>query len=135
MHAPAGLRIATRVAAFLPATIVAEHVALEKTARDGQRRALLADFRIRDVDEPVLREWYVERFLTLRNTAFRDPRSYFNRYAKLSDEEATARALELWTTINLVNLEENILPTRPRATLILKKGGDHVIEDVQLRRL
>ena len=71
----------------------------------------------------------------MRNTAFRDPRSYFNRYAKLSDEEATARALELWTTINLVNLEENILPTRPRATLILKKGGDHVIEDVQLRRL
>ena len=88
-----------------------------------------------DAEEPILREWYVERFLTLRDTAFRDPRSYFNRYAKLSDKEATEKALSLWTGINLVNLEENILPTRPRATLILKKGSDHIIETVQLRRL
>ena len=60
---------------------------------------------------------------------------YFNRYAKLSDEEATETALGIWNTINLVNLRENVLPTRPRATLILKKGADHVIEKVSLRRL
>jgi len=61
-----------------------------------------------DADEPILREWYVRRFLALRHTAFADPRSYFNRYAKLSDEEATERALSLWNEINLVNLKENI---------------------------
>ena len=88
-----------------------------------------------DADEDILREWYVERFLALRDTAFLDPRSYFNRYSKLSDKEATEKALSLWNTINLANLHENILPTRPRATLILKKGGDHVIETVSLRRL
>lgn len=88
-----------------------------------------------DADEPVLRKWYVERFLSLRDTAFHDPRSYFQRYANLSDKEATEVALSIWTSINLVNLHENILPTRPRATLILKKGPDHAIEDVALRRL
>ena len=66
---------------------------------------------------------------------FTDPRSYFHRYAPLSDEEATATALAIWERTNLANLEENILPTRPRATLILKKGADHVVEQVALRRL
>ena len=107
--------------------------------RDGKAVPYVSDFFdfsvYIDADEPVLREWYVERFLSLRSTAFRDPRSYFNRYAKLSDAEATEKALSLWTGINQVNLEENILPTRPRATLILKKGADHVIETVSLRRL
>ena len=107
--------------------------------RDGKAIPYVSDFFdfsvYIDADEPVLREWYVERFLSLRSTAFRDPRSYFNRYAKLSDAEATEKALSLWTGINQVNLEENILPTRPRATLILKKGADHVIETVSLRRL
>lgn len=88
-----------------------------------------------DADEPVLRKWYVERFLALRDTAFHDPRSYFRRYANLSDEEATEVALGIWKQINLVNLHENILPTRPRATLILKKGADHVVQTVSLRRL
>ena len=88
-----------------------------------------------DADEAVLREWYVERWLTLRDTAFTDPKSYFHRYALLSDEEAIATATAIWERTNLANLEENILPTRPRATLILKKGADHVIETVSLRRL
>ena len=88
-----------------------------------------------DADEDILREWYVERFLALRQTAFSDPRSYFNRYSTFSDAEATEKALSLWNNINLVNLKENILPTRPRATLILKKGSDHIIESVSLRRL
>jgi type I pantothenate kinase len=88
-----------------------------------------------DADEAVLREWYVQRWLTLRDTAFTDPKSYFHRYAPLSDEEAIATATAIWERTNLANLEENILPTRPRATLILKKGADHVIETVALRRL
>ncbi|MGO9356819.1 MAG: type I pantothenate kinase [Xanthobacteraceae bacterium] len=88
-----------------------------------------------DADEPVLRTWYVDRFLALRDTAFHDPQSYFHRYALLSDAEATATATAIWDRTNLANLEDNILPTRPRATLILKKGKDHVIETVSLRRL
>ena len=88
-----------------------------------------------DADEAVLRKWYVKRFLSLRDTAFHDPRSYFNRYALLSDEEAIATAIAIWERTNLANLEDNILPTRPRATLILKKGADHEVETVALRRL
>ena len=77
----------------------------------------------------------MDRFLTLRGTAFRDPKSYFHRYATLSDDEAVETATSIWTRINLVNLHENILPTRQRADLILKKGGSHLVEDVALRRL
>ena len=71
-----------------------------------------------DADEDVLKEWYVDRFLTLRSTAFMDPKSYFHRYSKFTDAEATATATSIWTRINLVNLHENILPTRQRADLI-----------------
>src|SRR6202165_2340960 len=74
-----------------------------------------------DANEEVLRHWYVDRFLTLRGTAFRDPKSYFHRYSNLSDKEATETAASIWERINLVNLHENILPTRQRADLILKK--------------
>lgn len=88
-----------------------------------------------DADEHVLAKWYVERFLALRHTAFADPKSYFHRYARLSDAEAVATAISIWTRINLVNLHENILPTRQRADLILKKGESHLIEEVALRRL
>jgi type I pantothenate kinase len=88
-----------------------------------------------DADEDVLRGWYVDRFLTLRGTAFRDPKSYFHRYATLSDEESVATATSIWTRINLLNLHENILPTRQRADLILKKVESHLVEEVALRRL
>ena len=88
-----------------------------------------------DADEDVLRGWYADRFLTLRGTAFRDPKSYFHRYATLSDEEAVATATSIWTRINLLNLHENILPTRQRADLILKKVESHLVEEVALRRL
>ena len=125
-----------------PDILIVEGVNVLQTGRlpsDGKAVPFVSDFFdfsvYIDADEPILREWYVRRFLALRHTAFADPRSYFNRYAKLSDEEATERALSLWNEINLVNLKENILPTRPRATLILKKGSDHVIETVSLRRL
>src|ERR1700761_6964164 len=88
-----------------------------------------------DAEEAVLRQWYIKRFLALRDTAFVDPKSYFHRYALLSDEEATATAIAIWERTNLANLEDNILPTRPRATLILTKGADHVVATVALRRL
>jgi type I pantothenate kinase len=88
-----------------------------------------------DAGEDVLLRWYVDRFLTLRGTAFSDPKSYFHRYSKLSDDEAVATATSIWTRINLVNLHENILPTRQRATLILRKNESHLVEEVALRRL
>ncbi len=86
----------------------------------------------RSISTPTSRccaNWYIKRFLALRDTAFTDPRSYFHRYALLSDEEATATAIAIWERTNLANLEDNILPTRPRATLILKKGADHCRAD------
>jgi type I pantothenate kinase len=88
-----------------------------------------------DADEEVLLSWYVDRFLTLRGTAFRDPKSYFHRYSTLSDAEAVETASSIWRRINLVNLHENILPTRQRADLILTKAESHAIEEVALRRL
>ncbi len=87
-----------------------------------------------DAEIEAIRHWYVQRFLTLRDTAFALDDSYFHRYADLSDEEATSLATEIWTRINEVNLVENILPTRERASLILKKAADHSIERVRLRR-
>jgi type I pantothenate kinase len=125
-----------------PDILIVEGVNVLQTGRlprDGKAVPVVSDFFdfsvYLDADEAVLREWYVRRFLALRDTAFHDPRSYFHRYAPLSDEEATATALAIWERTNLANLEENILPTRPRATLILKKGADHVVETVALRRL
>lgn len=125
-----------------PDILIVEGVNVLQTGRlprDGKAVPVVSDFFdfsvYIDADEPVLRKWYVERFLSLRDTAFHDPRSYFNRYALLSDGEATATALAIWERTNLANLEDNILPTRPRATLILKKGADHVVETVALRRL
>lgn len=79
--------------------------------------------------------WYIERFLTLRDTAFRQPASYFHRYASLSDQAAHERASIIWQEINEVNLLENILPTRERADLILEKGPDHAVQRVKLRKL
>jgi type I pantothenate kinase len=86
-------------------------------------------------DETVLHDWYVSRFLHLRETAFRDPKSYFQRYSALPVEEAKATAEGLWNRINLPNLRENILPTRQRASLILSKGSSHRVEEVALRKL
>jgi type I pantothenate kinase len=87
-----------------------------------------------DADPKDIGEWYLDRFLTLRDTAFRDEASYFHRYASLSDEVALEEGRRIWREINEVNLEENILPTRERATLILHKAADHAVQHVQLRR-
>ena len=88
-----------------------------------------------DAQESDIELWYIERFLTLRDTVFRDPSSYFHRYAALSVDEARETARHIWQTINLVNLRENVLPTRERAHLILEKGRDHAIRRVKLRKL
>jgi type I pantothenate kinase len=88
-----------------------------------------------DARPAQIQRWYVERFLTLRETAFKDPASYFHRYASLSEVGARRTAKRIWRTINGVNLRENILPTRTRADLILEKGQDHTIERVHLRKI
>ena len=82
-----------------------------------------------------IRRWYVERFLRLRETAFRDPESYFRRYAGLPEAEAVARAEGIWAQINGPNLEHNIMPTRGRATLVLRKGADHSVSGIRLRKV
>jgi type I pantothenate kinase len=88
-----------------------------------------------DANESSIRQWYVERFLTLRETVFQDPDSYFQHFAALSDAEAVAVAKGIWRDINGKNLTENILPTRARAALILHKADDHRVTSVKLRKL
>lgn len=96
----------------------------------------LFDFSIYvDANNDDIEHWYVERFLKLRHTAFADPKSHFHHFAGLSDDDARAEARHLWRTINAPNLVENIKPTRPRATLVLRKDCDHAINRVRLRKL
>jgi type I pantothenate kinase len=87
-----------------------------------------------DADIEDIEDWYVDRFLTLKETAFTQPDAYFRRYADLTTEEAIEEAKDIWKRINEVNLRENILPTRARASLILEKGSDHSVRRVRLRR-
>jgi type I pantothenate kinase len=88
-----------------------------------------------DADERDIERWYIDRFMQLRETAFTNPKSFFNRYSVLSEDAGYAIAQGLWDNINLINLHQNILPTRPRADLVLRKGPDHLIEHVALRKL
>jgi type I pantothenate kinase len=92
--------------------------------------SLYVDARIEDIEQ-----WYVERFLELRSTSFSNPNSHFAHYADLSDKAARLAAREIWTSINRPNLVENILPTRPRATLVLRKNSDHSIQRLRLRKI
>jgi type I pantothenate kinase len=125
-----------------PDILIVEGLNVLQTGRlpkDGKAIPFVSDFFdfsvYIDASEDVLKGWYVDRFLTLRGTAFRDPKSYFHRYSQLSDSEAVTTATSIWDRINLVNLHENILPTRQRADLILRKSQSHRIEDVALRKL
>jgi type I pantothenate kinase len=106
---------------------------------DGKFIPFLSDFFdfsiYMDAEEDLIHQWYIARFMRLRETAFRDPDSFFHRYSQLSENAARAIAEGLWQNINLKNLRENILPTRPRADLILRKGPDHLIQEVALRKL
>ncbi len=107
--------------------------------KDGRAVPVVSDFFdfsvYIDADEALIHKWYINRFMRLRETAFRNPDSFFHRYSTLSEDSARAIAEGLWNNINLKNLRENILPTRPRADLILKKGTNHRVEEVALRRL
>lgn len=110
-----------------------------KLPRDGEAIPFVSDyfdFSIYiDADAAHVGDWYVERFMRLRQTAFRDPGAYFHRYSKLSDNKARATARGIWERINLKNLQENILPTRQRADLIIHKTKDHAVDQVALRKL
>jgi type I pantothenate kinase len=88
-----------------------------------------------DAAEADIEQWYLERFQTLRRTVFQQADSYFHRYAALGHEEALDTARHLWRSINLLNLRENVRPTRERAHLILEKGRDHAVRKVRLRKL
>ncbi len=87
-----------------------------------------------DAEPNDIERWYVDRFLTLRDTAFREPDAYFRKYADLTDPEAEREARRIWTEVNLENLKRNIMPTRERATLVIEKGADHAVTGVRLRR-
>jgi type I pantothenate kinase len=114
---------------------------LQPAPQTGERASALAvsdliDFSIYvDAHPTDVRRWYVERFLALRETAFRDPASYFRRYAEMEEATARAQAGVLWDEINGPNLRENIAPTRSRADLVLTKGGDHSVRRIRLRKL
>lgn len=107
--------------------------------RDGRMGMAVSDFFdfsvYVDARAEDVRRWYIERFLKLRETAFSDPRSYFSRYADLTDEEARATAERIWRTINGPNLAENVVPTRGRADLVLRKDGRHRVQTVLLRKV
>lgn len=110
-----------------------------RPAKDGRSLPFVSDFFDFSIylhaGEADLERWFLARFMRLRETAFRNPQSYFRKYADLSEAAAQAVARDIWTRINLANLRENLLPTRPRASLILTKGHDHSIEEVELRKL
>jgi len=107
--------------------------------RDGKAVPFVSDFFdfsiYIDADERLIHRWYINRFMRLRQTAFTDPHSFFHKYAEVTQDTALTIAENLWQTINLRNLRDNILPTRPRADLILRKGADHLIEEVALRKI
>ncbi len=110
-----------------------------RPTKDGRSIPFVSDFFdfsvYLDAGETLLEEWYVSRFMRLRETAFRDPLSYFKKYSEVGNEEAEAIARDIWQRINLRNLVENVRPTRARASLILTKGPSHRIEQVALRKL
>ncbi len=106
---------------------------------DGKFVPFLSDFFdfsiYIDAEPELIHKWYIDRFMRLRETAFRNPQSFFHRYSQLSEQEARTIGEGLWRNINLRNLRENILPTRPRADLILRKGSNHLIREVALRKI
>jgi type I pantothenate kinase len=125
-----------------PDIVIIEGLNVLQPARvdqDGKAGLALSDFFdfsvYVDAGRDKIRDWYVSRFLRLRETAFRDPGSYFAKYASLSHDEAVAEAGRIWDTINGPNLVQNILPTRSRATLVMRKDADHSVRYVRLRKL
>lgn len=123
-----------------PDILIVEGLNVLQTGTAGQRRPTFVsdffDFSIYvDANEADLEQWYIERFLTLRETVFQSESSYFHRYAELTPEDAVETARSIWRTVNLKNLQENVSPTRERAHLILEKGRDHAVRRVRLRKI
>jgi type I pantothenate kinase len=125
-----------------PDIVIVEGLTVLQTSdgRGGRSQQLFVsdffDFSLYvDADESDIEQWYLDRFLTLRDTAFTDERSFFHHFAALSENEAIEVARGIWRSINGVNLHENILPTRERARLILEKAPDHSVRAVRLRKL
>jgi len=121
-----------------PDVLIVEGLNVLQPAPQGQALAVsdLFDFTVYvDAATEDVEEWYIRRFLRLRASSFSDPDSYFHRYAGLSDEEAVATARDIWVRINGRNLAENVLPTRERATLVLRKGANHVVDRVLVRKI
>jgi type I pantothenate kinase len=125
-----------------PDILIVEGLNVLQTRGGGAGRPLpmfvsdFFDFSIYvDALETDIEEWYIERFLTLRDTVFQNPSSYFHRYVSLDPVEARETARHIWETINLVNLRQNVQPTRERAHLILEKGRDHAVRRIRLRKL
>ena len=122
-----------------PDILLLEGLNVLQPAPPGQTALAVSDF----IDFSVyvdaatvdIRRWYVDRFRRLRETAFRNPESYFRRYAELPEPEAIARAENIWVQINEPNLEHNIMPTRGRASLVLRKGPDHSVSGIRLRKV
>lgn len=121
-----------------PDVVIVEGLNVLQPPGLGQEVALsdYFDFQIY-VDAPTdeIESWYLERFKQLRESAFRNPESYFHKYAEMPIDEALDRAKEIWRTINLPNLLENIISTKSRATLVLQKGIKHRVERVLLRKI
>jgi type I pantothenate kinase len=131
-----------RVVIKHPDVVIIEGLNVLQPARvraDGRTGLALSDFFdfsvYVDAATTDIRKWYVDRFLRLRKTAFRDPLSYFARYGSLSEHEAVDEANRIWDAINGPNLEQNVLPTRGRATLVLRKASAHSVRFVRLRKL
>jgi type I pantothenate kinase len=125
-----------------PDILIVEGLNVLQPARvgaDGRPRLAVSDFFdfsvYVDARTADIRRWYLDRFLKLRQTAFRDPASYFRRYAAMTEEEAVSYAEGVWRDINELNLVQNVLPTRGRATLVLRKGADHTVSRLRLRKL
>ena len=125
-----------------PDIVIIEGLNVLQPARvreDGRTGLAVSDFFdfsvFVDAGTGHIRQWYVERFLRLRETAFRDPGSYFAKYGALDHDAAVAEAERIWDTINGPNLTDNVLPTRSRATLVLRKDRDHSVRYVRLRKL
>ncbi len=131
-----------KVVVASPDIVIIEGLNVLQPARgrvDGSTGLAISDFFdfsvYVDAATDDIRRWYVDRFLRLRETAFRDPASYFARYGGLTEQEATAEADRIWGSVNGPNLKQNVQPTRGRATLVLRKAADHSVRFVRLRKL
>ncbi|WP_207454211.1 type I pantothenate kinase [Desertivibrio insolitus] len=121
-----------------PDVLIVEGLNVLQPPSPGIRLAVsdLFDFTIYvDARTSDIEQWYVDRFLKLQKGAFSNPNSYFHRFASLTEEEAVARAKHIWTTINEPNLLQNVLPTRSRATAVLRKDSTHAVTNVLLRKI